>query len=296
MNTPGTPSVTIEHELPGRLRVRLSHGVRDVPQLHRMLLEHPGVTQSRYAAITSSLLVLYQPGVVSAEEIVVRVAIALSLEQHLAVRVLSRPRAREVTDSGFYAGVCVLAALAARVPRPYRVFVPALDWLAGLATAGSVLEHGWLEYRRRGNFDPEVLMVTYLLTAMLRGNVLPAALFTWIATFGRHLTRLPAAGVEVRPTEIARKGNQRQVEVLVVPEHAPRDKMAFFGLIPAMVMHALTGTGPAPHPSLIDGIKHVAQVHNQVLEGIGGFAQGIPLRIRYTHSGRRSLPNAERLT
>ncbi len=296
MNTPGPPSVTIEHELPGRLRARLSHAVRDLPQLRRMLLDHPGVGQVRYTAISSSLLVRYDPQKVTGEEIVVRVAIALSLEQNVAVRVLSRPRARDVTDTGFYAGVSLLAALAARLLRPYRVFVPAVDWVASLATAGAVLEHGWLENRRRGNFDPEVLMVTYLLTALLRGDALPAALFTWIATFGRHLARLPAPGVEVRPSEIGRKGNQRQVEVVVAPDRAPQDKMAFFGLIPTLVMNAVTGTGPGPHASLIDDIKRVAQVHNQVLEGIGGFAQGIPLRIRYTNAGRRSLPSAERLT
>jgi hypothetical protein len=189
-----------------------------------------------------------------------------------------------------------MAALAARVLRPYRVFIPAVDWVASLATAGAVLEHGWLEYRRRGNFDPEVLMVTYLFTALLRGNALPAAVFTWIATFGRHLARLPAPGVEVRPSEIGRKGNQRQVEVVIAPERATQSKMAFFGLIPTLAMNALTGTGAASHANLIDDIKRVAQMHNQVLEGIGGFAQGIPLRIRYTDTGRRFLPNAERFT
>jgi len=296
MNTPGTPSVTIEHELPGRLRARLSHAVRDLPQLRRMLLGHRGVAQVQYTALSASLLVRYDPAEVSAEEIVVRVAIALSLEQDVAVRVFSRPRAREMTDTGFYAAVGLLAALAARVLRPYRVLVPALDWLASLTTAGAVLEHGWLEYHRQGNFDPEVLMVTYLLTALLRGNALPAALFTWVATFGRHLARLPAPGVEIRPSEIARKGRQRQVEVVVAPDRAPPDKMAFFGLIPTLVMNALTGTGATAHASLIDDIKRVAQVHNEVLEGSGGFAQGIPLRIRYNHTGRRFFPNAERVT
>lgn len=296
MNTPGPPCVTIEHELPGRLRARLSHAVRDLPQLHRMLREHPGVALAQYTALSSSLLVRYDPDQVSAEEIVVRAAIALSLEHHVAVRVLSQPRAREVSDTGFYAGVSLLAALAARVLRPYRVFVPALDRVASLATAGAVLQHGWLEYRRQGNFDPEVLMLTYLLTALLRGNALPAALFTWIATFGRHLARLPAPGVEIWPTELGRKGRQRQVEVVVTPDRAPPDKMAFFGLLPSMLMNALTGTAPGPHASLIDDIKRVAQVHDSVLEGIGGFAQGIPLRIRYTNTGRRSLPNAGRFT
>jgi hypothetical protein len=144
MNRPGIPSVTIEHGLPGRLRVRLSHTVRDLPQLRRMLLEHPGVAQIQYTAISSSLLARYNPGLVSAEEIVVRVAIAVSLEHNVAVRILSRPRAREVTDTGFYAGASLLAAVAARGMRPYRVFVPALDWVASLATVGAVLEHGWL--------------------------------------------------------------------------------------------------------------------------------------------------------
>ena len=296
MNSPGIPCVTIEHELPGRLRLRLSHAVKDLSQLRRMLLEHPGVGELQYPAISSCLLARYEPQEVSAEEIVVRVAIALSLEHNVAVRVLSRPRAREVTDTGFYAGLSLLAALAVRLVRPYRGFAPTLDRLASLATAGAVLEHGWLEYRRKGNFDPEVLMVTYLVTALLRGNALPAALFTWTATFGRHLARWPSPGVEIRPSEISRKGRQRQVEVVVTPDRAPSDKMAFFGLIPSMVMNALTGTGPAAHASLIDDIKRVAQVHDQVLEGIGGFAQGIPLRIRYTNTGRRFLPDAERFT
>ena len=293
MNTTERPSVTIEHELPGRLRVRLSHTLKHPDRLRRIIEEHPGVAQIQYTALSRSVLVRYDLKSVSAEEIVVRIAISLSLEKdQVIVRVLSRPPTGEVTDKGFYAGVALMGALAARLLRPSRLSSPVLDWVASLATAGAVLEHGWQEYRRRGNFDPEVLTVTYLLTALLRGNALSAALFTWITTFGRHLARLPSPGVEVRPIEIGRESGAPQFEVVVAPDRTPPDKMTFFGMVPTLLFNALTGTSSGQHVSLLEDIQRMAKTHNQVLEGVGGFQHGIPLRIRYTNTDRRAFPHA----
>jgi hypothetical protein len=185
-----------------------------------------------------------------------------------------------------------MVALRARALRPSRFSGAVLDWLAGLATAGAVLEHGWQEYRRQGNFDPEVLTVTYLLTALLRGNVLSAALFTWITTFGRHLTRLPGPGVEVRPIEIGREGGVPQVEMVVAPDRTPPDKMTFFGMLPTLAFNTVRRTSPGQHSILLDDIQRVAKLHDQVLEGVEGFQPGIPLRIRYNKAGWRTLPRA----
>ena len=293
MNATERPSVTIEHELPGRLRVRLSHTLKHPDRLHRMIQEHPGVARVQYTAPTRSVLVRYDLQSVSAEEIVIRIAISLALEKDKEiVRILTRPPTREVTDNGFYAGLALLVALAARVLRPGRFSGPVLDGVAGLVTAGAVLEHGWQEYRRQGNFDPEVLTVTYLLTALLRGKALSAALFTWITTFGRHLARLPGPGVEVRLVEIGGEGGMPQVEVVVAPDRTPPDKMTFFAMLPTLMFNALTKTSPGHHASLLDDIQRVAKLHHQVLEGVGGFQPGIPLRIRHTHTGWRTLPRA----
>jgi hypothetical protein len=281
MNQGPRPSVTIVHELPGRLRLRLSHPMENARRLQRVISEHAGIEAVQYTAASRSVLVRYVPGHVSAEEIVIRAAMSLSLEHgHAAVRILARPQTRELSDSAFYSGLGLLAALGLRLARTDKGGGAAIDWLASLGTAGAALEHGWMEYRQRGNFDPEVLTVTYLLTAIMRGRALPAAIFTWITTFGRHLARMPASGVEVRPIQVGGGADAPRYEVVIAPDRAAPDKMTLFGLIPTMVFNTLTGAAPGRRASLLDEIRRVSNMHDQVLEGVSDFRHGIPLRIR----------------
>ncbi len=281
MNREQQPAVTIEHELPGRLRLRLSHVLRQPERMRRLVAEHAGVGEVQYTAVSRSMLVRYDSKHISTEEIVIRIATGLSLEHdNAAIRVLTRPPTRELTDSAFYSGVVLLAALALRLVGRYPAASTALDRIASFTTAGAALHHGWVDYRLRGNFDPEVLSVTYLLTALLGGNALPATIFTWISTFGRHLVRLPTQGVEVRPAQIGRDSRSPQFEVVVAPDRTPPDKMTFFGMIPSMLFQAITGRTVGQHASLIEDIRRIAQMHDQVLEGASGFQRGIPLRIR----------------
>ena len=277
------PVVIIEHELPGRLRMRLSHALKQPERMQRLVAEHAGVGEVQYTAITHSVLVRYNPEHISTEEIVVRIATGLSLEHdNCGIRVLTRPPTRELTDAAFYSGVALLVASALRLTRRRKASKAILDQIAGLTTAGAALHHGWLDYRARGNFDPEVLTVTYLLTALVRGNSLPSAIFTWISTFGRHLVQLPPPGVEVRPAQIGGEGTPPRFEVVVAPDPTPPNKMTLFGIIPTMAFRAITGRVLGKHVRLIEDIQHVAQTHNQVLEGVSGFQRGIPLRIRGT--------------
>ena len=279
------PAVTIEHELPGRVRVRLSHALRQPERMRRLLVEHAGIAEVRYTAISRSVLVRFDSKYITTQEIVIRIATGLSLEHdNTGIRVLTQPPTRELRDSAFYSGVVLLAALVLRVTGRYQAASPVLDRIASLTTAGAALHHGWTEYRLRGNFDPEVLTVTYLLTALLSGNALPAAIFTWVSTFGRHLVRLPMQGVEIRPAPIGSDNTSPQFEVVVAPDRTPPDKMTFFGMIPTMLFQAITGRTVGP-PSLIENIRHVAQMHDQVLEGVSGFQRGIPLRIRGATNG-----------
>ena len=281
MNGEQRPTVTIEHELPGRLRIRLSHALRQAERARRLVAEHAGVEEVQYTPVSRSMLVRYDPRHISSEEIVIRIATGLSLEQdNASIGVLARPPMRELTDSAFYSGIALLAALALRVFGQYTTASVALERIAGITTAGAALYHGWLDYRLRGNFDPEVLTVTYLLTALLRGNPLPAATFTWISTFGRHLIHLPARGIVVRSAQTGRHGTSPRFEVVVAPDPAPPDKMTFFGFIPTMLFHAVTGKVPGQHESLIEDIRRVAKMHGQVLEGVSDFRRGIPLRVR----------------
>jgi hypothetical protein len=286
MNRDQQPAVTIEHELPGRLRIRLSHALRQPERLRRLVAEHAGVAEVQYTAVSRSVLVRYDLRHISTEEIVIRIATGLSLEQDNAgIRVLTRPPTRELTDPAFYSGIALLAALALRGMGQYTAAGAALDRIAGLTTAGAALHHGWVDYRLRGNIHPEVLTVTYLLTALLSGNALPAATFTWISCFGRHLVRLPARGVEVRAAQTSSHGTPPRFEVVVAPDLTPPDKMTLFGFIPTMLFRAITGGPLGQHVSLIEDIRRVAKMHNQVLEGVSDFRRGIHLRVRSATNG-----------
>ena len=52
-----------------------------------------------------------------------------------------------------------------------------------------------------------------------------------------------------------------------------------------MLFHAITGKAPGQHVSLIEDIRHVAKMHDQVLEGVSDFRRGIPLRVRGATNG-----------
>ncbi len=197
------------------------------------------------------------------------------------VRVLTQPPVRELTDSAFYSGIVLFAALALRAVGQYATGRGTLEGIAGLTTAGAALYHGLVDYRLRGNIDPEVLTVTYLLIALVRGNALPAATLTWVSTFGRHLVRMPPRGIVVRPAETGLGGRSPYLEVLIAPDPTPPDKMTFFGMIPTMALQAMTGE-PGRHDSFIHDIRQIAATHNQVLEGVSDFRRGIRLRIRDT--------------
>ena len=286
MNRNQQLTVTVEHEIPGRLRIRLSHALKQPERMRRLLAEHAGVGEVQYTPVSRSVLVRYDPQHISIEEIVIRIATGLSLEHDNAgIRVLTRPQTRELTDSAFYSGVVLFAALILRLLGRYPSASTTFERIAGVTTAGAALHHGWVDYRLRGNFDPEVLTVTYLLTALLSGNALPATIFTWISTFGRHLVRLPSPGVEIRPAQIGRDSTSPHFEVVVAPDRTSPDKMTFFGMIPTMLFQAITGRPPTAHVSLIEDIRRVAQMHDQVLEGVSGFQRGIPLRIRGATNG-----------
>jgi hypothetical protein len=276
------PVVTIVHSLAGRVRFRLSHPVADAEALEDAVRQHAGIESVRYTPATRSLLVHHEPGQVAREEIAVRVGLALSLAHGtVPVRLLTEPEAHETSDLAFYSGFTLVAAMATRVLRIEAAAVRRLDWAAGLATAGAVLEHGWRELRRRGNFDPEVLSLVYLLTRLVRGNLLPAAIFTWATTFGRHLVRRPSSGVELRPVQTSSPGDgPPHYEVVVGPDASGSDKMDLFRLLPAVAKYALTGRAGQGGPRLLEEIRSVSRLHGEVLEGLGSLRRGIPLRIR----------------
>lgn len=275
------PVITVVHQLPGRLRLRVSHAPKDPESTMSRVKAHPGIFSMKYTALSDSLLVLFNPLEISAAEIVMRIAYSLSVDYDLApIRILAEPENRELSAWSFYSALALVMALLSRSVNMENRTTRALDWIAGAGTAGAVVAHGWRDVRAQGYIDPEVLSVVYLAAAFFRGQFLSAALVTWLATFGRHLFKPTPAGVELRVAHTRERSGARGPHGIIVgPDHADKRTTKFLRFIPALVQYALIGGSGSAGTNLLGDIRDVANVHDEVLEGLGELTHGIPIRI-----------------
>jgi hypothetical protein len=282
MNAAEKPRVTLIHTLPGRVRVRLSLRPKDVKKMISAVLNHDGIQSIHFSPITRSVLVRYDHGRVTQQEIVFRIALAISLDYGtVPVRILSEPGRRGTSDSAALSAFLLVAAVLARWKSKERSLVLPLELVAGAGTGYAVLDHGWREVRERGYFDPEVLSLGYLVMAFFRGNFLKASVVTWLMTFGRHLLDAPRASIEVRPVEITQEGDTApRYEVVVGPDMETPNRARFLDAVRGFLKYAITGGGAHGRHNLMDEFRNVSKLHNEVLEGLGWMSHGIPMRFR----------------
>jgi hypothetical protein len=264
--------------------MRLSHPLSDAGAVVGFVQEHAGMGLMAYTPRTGSLVASFDPHVITSEEITLRTAFRYSIDQgNRPVRLLAAPEGVALQDSAVISGIGVLTALATRWLGPQAESTRGIEWLAGLGTAWSVLDHGWRELKSRGYFDPEVLTLAYLATALVRGNVLTASLATWAATFGRHLVEVPTTGVVVEPVALSSEaGDEPRYELVVGPDTDAADRLqvGVVGLLNGALRYAMTGGGAHGLRSFWEELRDVSRVHGEVLEGHGWHRQGIPIRFR----------------
>jgi hypothetical protein len=275
-------TITIVHQLPGRIRLCLSHALKDADLTGRRVSRHAGILSFRYTSVTRSVVVTFDPFEVSAHEIIVRLACSLSLEYGGApVRVLAAPEVGELSDSALYSAILLVVAGLARVTRPPAGISRMLDWAAGVSVAAAVLLHGWEELRRQGYVDPEVVSVVYLLGSLLRGQALAGAVVTWLTTFGRHLVKPPLRGVELRMIQPV--GRPRPLdegcEIIAGPDRMDAPGMRALRFVPELVRYALAGSADRAELGMLGQINRLARLHDSVLEGLGESKFGIPIRV-----------------
>ncbi len=261
------PAISIFHQLPGRVRFRLSHGLRFPGQAISRVTNHPGIMSAEYTQISRSFLVRFDPMLVSREKITIRVALCLSLDYaEVPVRILAQPHIRGWSNAPFFSGFALAVAQAARIAKLDGNTTLMLDWIAGLSTAGAVLHHGWLELRHRGFFDPEVLSVVYLGTAFLRRQFFTASLVTWFATFGRHLLRPPPRALKCRVTHTrgdSQGGSRYQIVISEDRDENIATKISRF--IPAVIQYAGVAGITSGEGLLVSNIRDMVSVHDEIL-------------------------------
>jgi len=277
------PTITISHRLPGRLRLHLSHRIKHPEQTMAKVKALSGVLSADYTTISRSVLIRFDPLRVSAEKVIIRVALCLSLDHAKApVRILAEPGVREWSDSPFYSALALMTALAAKVVRLDGKAALALDWVAGFSTVGAVLHHGWLELRRHGYYDPEVLSVVYLATAFLRGQFLTASLVTWFTTFGRHILKPPPRGVELRITHTGDAAErQHRYGIIITSDRNESKATKFSRFVPAVMQYAIMGGTGSEDGMWLNDIRHLVTIQDDVLQELGQVqnSMSLPLRI-----------------
>lgn len=269
------PSITLIHQIPGRIRMRLACPFKDIENM-KSIKGHEGIISVHYNKISYSILVYFVPGVVMQQEIILRVALALSKDYNFEpVTIFAHPKT-ELSNSAFYSGALLVVTVISKFL--YKKQNPLiLEWLAALGTTGAVLEHAVAEVNHNGNFDPEVLSVVYLISSMTKKNLLPASFLTWMTTFGRHLLHSSNSCIVVRPVEVAGDDGKPHYEIRVTQDRkAVHGKMTLFHLFPSILMHALGGVDKS---NLLEQLRDLSAQHGNILEGLGTIKDGITLKI-----------------
>jgi hypothetical protein len=280
------PQLRIIHQIPGRIRLKMNILPENSLKMEKTVSSHPGVHEVKISPVTRTLLLRFEPETISQEELIIRAAVFLSLENDFCpIKIYSDIEVKELSNIAFLSGFFVMSALGIKLFKRFSRIHPMLDWIAGISTAYSILDHGHRELKERGNFDPEVLSVLYLLMAFVQGNHLSASLFTWVATFGRHILELPSKNVEILPKKVGGSKKNMQYEVVVKPINRLPGKQMLFKFLPALIMQTSMGdSARVLQGTLLDEIKKVSKDHGEVLEGFGQLQNGMPIRIQYANS------------
>ncbi len=275
-------NVKIVHRIPGRLRVRLSRAPSKIDVFLDRVAKHDGIESISFNPVSKSLLAYYKPSVVSSTEILLRISIALSADHNnKSVQVDERHDTRRMVPIDYYSGGSILFALAVRLLGVPETTTKWIDYNAGLSTTASVLNHAWMEVKKEGIYDPEVVSVVYLINSLIKGNYLTASAITWIATFGRHLLEPVEESCLIKAMEVSEDDDKHYMDVEVRPV---ADKATPSSTL-TLVVHGvarMVGLGPVKkHNSLIDQVKQVSKAHHNVLEGIGSKPSPIYMRLEY---------------
>ena len=268
--------ITLLHELPGRIRIQLSAPPVKLERFINGLKAHDGFLSAVFNPISRSLLITYETGHLGTEEILLRTAIALSMEyDYLPAQVHLGSGSEVMTDGAIIAGLILLAAGGFQLSSKSAgslLFTRA----AGIAVALAVAEHSWREAREHGYVHPEVLSVGYLLASWLRGNIFRGATVTWIASFGRHLLQGPEKCIDVRPVNKKYKKNEaRTFRISLVPQQSHKSPLLSWanGIMGIFGLSGIAGNAN----TFFTEIKNMAQAHDRVMEGFEMQPDGIPL-------------------
>lgn len=227
------PVITMEHNIEGRIRVKLSHSIIDIENAESFLKEEQGIEYVRYNPVIKSLLIKFNSKKISVEHVIFKIAVLLSkLYGFSRIKFISNNNKTNMPLLSYYSLISILGANIVKYLSPTTGQVQDfINWLATGTTVGAIVEHGYSEMKQRGTIDPEVMSIMYLINSIGKGNMLNASLVTWITTFGRHILNKSNETFIIRVEKNQMGYSQKPVyDVSVLAENIQNTKMDSFKL------------------------------------------------------------------
>ena len=281
-----TPDLTIviAHNLPGRLRIRFSHPLRNEGDLVEIIKRHPGVKLAVYTSVTCNMVVTYDPKVITTEEIILRASLAFSRDYKLVpVQIQSTERSVELGNLSLYAGFSLMISHAFKLMFTQSQKFTALNMISAVTTLVAVLDHVYQDLKQKRQFHPEVFSLYYLALSFIKGDVLKGATLTWFLTFARHILEVPADSlvVETVKSDPTCQVQHCEYEVTVSKKAATGAIGNLLHSLPKLALKSYQGKNSTLADSLLQQLMAVAKSHDEVIEGLENLKQGILLKVEY---------------
>jgi hypothetical protein len=277
------PIVNILHTLPGRIRVSISWPPKNIERFQKGIIQHDGINSVKYNPLTKSILIYYNPTQVSQMEIVVRVAISLSLEYNLTQVSISKNISMiGLSKLDYYSGISLLAAWGTRLIGAPLDVQKLVDWNGSISTIGAILKHAYLEVKNNGMYDLEVLSIVYLINSILKGNLLLGAAVPWLATFTRHILEYQEEEMVLKTFKVCNQNRDSNYYDVVIRSEHEGSSLRKTVKIASNSLNKLVGVNPnSRNLALKNQLRRVSKDHGSILEGISNLNDRIYLRLEF---------------
>ncbi|MEJ2641309.1 MAG: hypothetical protein P8010_17215 [Desulfosarcinaceae bacterium] len=274
----------IAHKLPGRLRLRLSHPPNNTTATVGTVLGHPAVRSAVYTEPTSNLLILFDAENVSMEEIILRTALCLSVDHHFTpVTIETSGGGTPLSPLSILAGLSILASHMLNFFSGRAKSRSALEIVCGLSATAAVSEHIYLDMTGKAGFHPEVLSIGYLISSLLRGNVIRGATTAWIMTFARHLLEPPSKVLRIEASAVdpSCDADECAYEASISREVTiGNGAMGVLSHLPNLLLGMYTDTQLTAEDRLFKEIQKLSRDNDDILAGLEQLHGGIRLQVR----------------
>ena len=210
------PTIVIAHKIKGRIRIKLSHPLRNGEELMKNLVKKDEIYKANYTDITKSILIEYNPYRISEDEVIIRV-IALYSKSYdmIPIRLIYESKKKNLPPMAFYSLLILGIGGISKYKTMNQQISDFINWAVVGTTIGAIGEHAYNEVNERGYFDPEVVSVMYLINSVTKGEFLLPSAVTWLTTFGRHLIELSYGGLMISVREFKNRDGNKYFDVSV---------------------------------------------------------------------------------